>query len=267
MSVAFVLPGGANYGAIQIGMMKELAKAGIEPDLLVGTSVGSVNAAYLGFNGGLSGLAGLEKIWLKTTRRLTFPLRADVVALGLAGRGRSLVPGSAPYKFLTPILGGLKLEDTSPQVAVVTTDSASGEAVVLTEGPALPAVVASSAMPGIFPPVALDGHWLVDGSIVADMGVRQAEALGATTIYALGTRPSTVGREPPKGAFAMLMRAAALLEDQINNQALAEVGERQTVRVIPSPLAIDLLPYDFRRTAQFVALGATAATAWLEKVA
>lgn len=267
MSVAFVLPGGASYGAIQIGMLKALAAEGLEPDILVGTSIGAFNAAYLGFYGGLGGLASLEQIWLKTTRRVTFPVRADVIALGLAGRGHSLVPASAPRRFLAPILGARKLEDSVPKIGIVTTDASSGEAVLLTDGPALGAVVASMAMPGFFPPVEMGGRWLLDGSLAADMGVLQAETLGASTIYVLSTRPPTQGRIAPKGALAMLMRAAGLMEDRINEVALAEVGTRRDVKVIPAPdLGVDLLPYDFRKTANLIARGHKAATSWLEKV-
>ncbi|MGH9070393.1 MAG: patatin-like phospholipase family protein [Acidimicrobiales bacterium] len=268
MSVALVLPGGANFGAIQVGMLKALARAGVQPDLLVGTSIGAVNATYLGLHGGLAGLPGLEQIWLGTTRRVTFPIRPDVMALGLANRGRGMVPGSAPRRFMTSIYGTRNLEDASPRVAVVTTDATTGEDVLLTSGPATPAVVASTAMPGIFPPVRIGGRWLCDGSVSADMGVLQAESLGATVIYVLSTRPPTTGREPPNGAFAMVMRAASLLEDRLNDHVLAEVGARRDVRVIPAAeLGVDLLPYDFRRTAQLIALGEVTATAWLGSAA
>jgi NTE family protein len=266
VSVAFVLPGGANYGAIQVGMLKVLSTQGVEPDLLVGTSVGAVNATYLGFHDGLAGLAGLEQIWLRTTRRVTFPIRADVLTLGLAGRQRSLFPGTAPIRFITPLFGGRRLEQAIPQVAVVTTDASSGEAVVFTEGPAVPAVAASMAMPGLFPPVALQGRWLVDGAIAADMGILQAEALGATTIYVLSTRPPTAGREPPNGALAMLMRAAGLLEDRINDHALADVGTRRELKVIPAPdIGVDLLPFDFRRTAELIGRGQAAAEVFFKQ--
>lgn len=265
MSIAFVLPGGSNLGAIQIGMLKVLAEEGIEPDLLVGTSIGAVNASYLGFHGGLAGLGDLEQVWLKTTRRQAFPLRLDVVALGLIGRRHNLVPSSAVIKFLRPLLGDRRIEEASPRVAIVTTDSGSGESVVLSEGPALPAVVASSAIPGMFSPVALAGRWLMDGSVSADMGLLQAQALGATTIYALSTRPPTAGRPPPKGTLAMLMRAAALLEDRIIADDLAALEAGTAVHVIPPPfLGVDLLPYDFRRTAELIERGYDAARAWFE---
>lgn len=268
MTTAFVMPGGSNLGAIQIGMLKVLAEAGIRPDLLVGTSIGAVNAGYLGFHGGLSGLASLERVWLGTTRRSTFPLRLDVVAMGLLGRRHNLFPTSAVVKFMTPLLGDRRLEDASPQVAIVTTDAGTGEAVVLTQGPALPAVVASCAIPGMFSPVKMAGHWLVDGSVSADMGLLQAEALGATTIYALSTRPPTAGREPPKGSLAMLMRAAALLEDRITADDMAALGEATTLHVIPAPfIGVDLLPYDFRRTAELIERGYQAAKAWLAGMA
>lgn len=265
MSIAFVLPGGSNLGAIQIGMLKVLAEEGIEPDLLVGTSIGAVNASYLGFHGGLAGLGDLEQVWLKTTRRQAFPLRPDVIALGLIGRRHNLVPSSAVVRFMRPLLGDRRIEEASPRVAIVTTDSGSGEAVVLTEGPALAAVVASSAIPGMFSPVELGGRWLVDGSVSADMGLLQAQALGATTIYALSTRPPTTGRPPPKGTLAMLMRAAALLEDRIIADDLAALRSDTTVHVIPPPfLGVDLLPYDFRRTAELIERGYEAARAWFE---
>ncbi|MGH9074384.1 MAG: patatin-like phospholipase family protein, partial [Acidimicrobiales bacterium] len=263
VAVAVVLPGGASLGAVQIGMLGSLAEAGVEPDLLVGSSVGAVNATYIAFYGGLSGLPDAEEIWQGVRRGTFLALRPGTAALGLSGRRPHLGSAAALRAFLRGHLGSARLEEAQVPVAVVAADVASGEAVVLTEGDAVGAVLASTAMPGILPPVAIGGRLLVDGSIAADMPVLQAEQLGASMIYVLSTRPPTAAAPPPRSVVAMVMRSMFLLMDRVNAADLADVASRCQVRVIPAPPVGELSPFDFRHTAALIARGRATAAAWL----
>src|SRR5690242_1783196 len=88
--VAFVLSGGGSLGATQVGMLRALFEAGIEPDMLVGTSVGSVNSAWVGAWPALDGIDKLAEIWRGLRRDDVFPL-GWTAAMGLLGRGKHLI--------------------------------------------------------------------------------------------------------------------------------------------------------------------------------
>lgn len=91
MSTAFVLSGGGSLGAVQVGMLQALSDHGIEPDLLVGTSAGAMNAAWVAGHGtSPASLAGLESVWTRLRRSDVLPLDARTALRGLLGRSPAL---------------------------------------------------------------------------------------------------------------------------------------------------------------------------------
>src|SRR4051812_40203536 len=100
MRTAFVLSGGGSLGAVQVGMLQALAAQGIEPDLLIGTSVGALNAAYVAGSGmGDSSLLALADIWGRIRRRDVFPLQPTRLGAAVIGRAESLC-SSGPLRRL-----------------------------------------------------------------------------------------------------------------------------------------------------------------------
>jgi NTE family protein len=132
----------------------------------------------------------------------------------------------------------------------VATDLAKGEPVVISEGPAVSALLASAAMPGIFPPVRLNGRALIDGAVTADTPIRQAESLGATEIYVLPTVGPKAPRQLPKGAIAVMIRAVDQMFGHVVSTDIASV--QATVTVLPAPETIALSPFDFRYTDRMI---------------
>ena len=185
--VAFVLAGGASHGAVQVGMLEALMSRGVVPDLVVGASIGALNAAAFASDPTLAGLEHLAAEWRKARRSQVFPLWPPGLLLGAIGRRDHLISNRGLATLIENVVTFDRLEAALLPVHVVATDLATGNPVVLSEGRALPALLASTAIPGVFPPVDIEGQFLIDGGVSADTPVLEAEALGATTIYVLPT--------------------------------------------------------------------------------
>src|SRR5215471_517475 len=132
---AFVFAGGGSFGAVQVGMLRSLTAHGITADMVVGSSVGAMNAAYYAGTPTIEGVAQLAKIWRGLRRRDVFPI-TPLAMLGLIRRRDFLLGSEALYRLVHRHLPYRNLEDAKIPVHIVTTDLLSGEAVILSEGPA-----------------------------------------------------------------------------------------------------------------------------------
>jgi NTE family protein len=191
-SPAFVLGGGGNLGALQVGMMYALVERGLRPGMIVGTSVGAINGAFLASRSDLHGIAEIARLWSSLRRKDVLGVDLGTLLGGLRRSPRHLFDSSSIRRILEAFLGFRRLEDAPIPLAVVATELGSGEPVVLDSGDATTALLASSAIPGIFPPVEIDGRFLVDGAAAADVPLRQALSLGARDLYVLPTAPAQV---------------------------------------------------------------------------
>ena len=231
MTVAFVLQGGGSLTAGQVGMLRALREAGIRPDVIVGSSAGALNAVAFAQDPSAAGLEELRQRWIRVHRHDVFPVQPGPLFAGLSGRSAGLL---SPRRFRTWLSPGLHIRDLDEAViptAVVATDADSGETVVLSHGSAMDALLASTAIPGLFPPVRIDGRWLVDGGIGADIPLRQAEELGATLSYIL-PRATPAPTAHPAGALSALLRAGNQLQERSSDGAVA--AARHEVRFIPA---------------------------------
>ena len=162
---AFVLAGGGSFGAIQVGMLHALAKHGVTADMVVGSSVGALNGAYYAGDPTLKGILQLETIWRGLHRQDVFPITWRTL-LGFLWRRDFLVPHDGIRKLIDDHLPYHNLQDAKLPLHIVTTDIISGEAVVLSEGSAAEAIIASTAIPGAFAPIHYRNQYLADGAIV-----------------------------------------------------------------------------------------------------
>ena len=154
MTTAFVLSGGGSLGAVQVGMLGALSERGVEPDLLVGTSAGAINAAFVGGHGmGAEALEELAGLWRSMRRKNLFALRPLHGVLAVVGVRSSLFSAEPLKSLVEANLGYRDLLEASIELHLVTTDLSSGHGVMLSSGDAVSAVVASAAIPGVFPPV------------------------------------------------------------------------------------------------------------------
>jgi NTE family protein len=255
--LAIVLGGGANLGAYQVGVIDVLARAGLRPDQLVGTSVGALNAAvWACFPGpdagerllGLWEAGGVSKVlaqhgwWLQLVRHSDH----------LFGSGglRSLIAHG--------ISATQRIEDTSIPLAVIATDFETGQRVVLRRGNLAMALLASTAIPGLFRPIEIGGRLLVDGGVVANVDLHAAVESGSTHAVVVD-----VMGEPPLAHSMTALQAfdrTLLLAARRQTDLLLE-AERGRINVSLLRPQLPWLPpmSDFSHTRELFEMGRTAA--------
>lgn len=202
-TTAFVLSGGASLGAVQVGMLQALADHEIVPDIIVGTSVGALNGAHLAGNPTAAGVAELTELWRPLRTRDIFPVRPRAALAGLFGHETALTSSRPLRRLLERHLRFERLEDAPVPLQVIATDVLTGAEVRLSTGPAIEAVLASAAIPGILPPVEIDGRTLIDGGVANHTPVSAALTLGADRVYVLASSHDCHLATPPKGALLM----------------------------------------------------------------
>jgi len=263
-STAFVLGGGGSLGAVQVGMMRALLEHGIGADLVVGSSVGAINAAYFAGNPTLEGLAGLEAIW----RRLK---RSDILCLGwrglfgFLGQRDHLFSSDRFSRLLETHLPYRNLEDAALPLHVVATDVLTGEPLVLSRGPVTQALLASSAIPAAFAPVGFDGKLLVDGALASNTPVRAAVACGARRLIVLPTTCARLEPNRPSSALASAMHAITLLMARQLAGEIAGLGGAVGCHVVPADCTVGVSSFDFSRTSELIERGYGATKQWIDR--
>jgi NTE family protein len=265
MSVAFVLAGGASLGSMQVGMLQALAANGIRPDLVVGTSVGAVNAAWVAGGDTEADLAELADVWRGLSRDDVFPVNPVKGLLGLVGWGNHLIPDRALRRLLRRHLRFKRLEDAAIPLHVVATDVVTGIDVELSRGNAIDAIMASAAIPGIFPPVRINGQLLMDGAVVENTPIGHAVRQGATTVWVLPSGAACSVEEVPESALGMALHAITLAISQRTAFDLERYESCVDLKVVPPlcPLAIN--PSDFSHGAELIERSRIQTEDWLEQ--
>jgi NTE family protein len=257
-----VLAGGGSFGAIQVGMMHALAKHGVTADMVVGSSVGALNGAYYAGDPTLKGILQLETIWRGLHRQDVFPITWRTL-LGFLWRHDFLVPHDGIRKLIDDHLPYRNLQDAKLPLHIVTTDIISGEAVVLSEGSAAEAIVASTAIPGAFAPIHYRNLYLADGAISSNTPVRVAVRKGAKRLIVMPTGYACASEAPPAGAVANALHALTLL---IARQLISELeGLDPSIEyyVVPPLCPLVGSPYDFSRSADHIERAIKSTEAWL----
>jgi NTE family protein len=268
MSVAFVLSGGASLGAIQVGMLRALLERDVRPDLLVGTSVGAVNAAFIASHGpSLQTIDDLAALWSGLRRGQVFPLEPLTGLLGFLGARGNLVPGIALRRLVARHVEQERLEELPIPLRVVACDVLTGEEVLLSRGPLVDAVLASAAIPGVLPAVDWEGRLLIDGGVIDNTPVSQAIALGASAVYVLPTGGPCELTTAPRGALAMLVHATGLMVAHRFAAEVASLAGRADIVVLPPPCPIDVQPMDFGHARSLMERAEADAGAFLDDLA
>lgn len=265
MVTAFVLSGGGSLGAVQVGMLQALTARGVEPDLLIGTSAGALNAAYIaGHGASVAALDGLEAIWAGLRRRDVFPLQPARLCAAAVGRAPSLCPNGALRRLVRDNLPFDRLEDADIPVHLVTTDVASGQEVLLSSGDPVDCVLASAAIPAVFPSVRIAGRDLIDGGVADNAAVSQAVTLGADVVYVLPTGYACALDKPPSTPLASALQALTLLIEQRLILEVAHFADHADIRVLPPLCPLSVSSADFGHGAQLVERARHSAGRWLD---
>ena len=194
--VAFVLGGGGLLGAAEVGMLAALAERGIQPDVVLGTSIGAVNGALYAAEPGAAGLDRLRSLWAdadalwggSALQRLTTLARTRTY-LQPFGEVRDRVAAMLPVQ---------RVEDLAVRFQCVAASIERAAEHWFTEGPLAEVVLASCAVPGVLPPVRVGDEHFIDGGIVNSIPVSRAVLLGARTIYVLQVGRLEQSLKPPR---------------------------------------------------------------------
>lgn len=264
MKTAFVLAGGGSFGAVQVGMLRELLARNVKPDLVVGASVGAINGAYLAAKPTAEGVAALEAIWRSLRRRDVFPITWRSM-LGLAGRRNFMIDPDPLRRLLERNLPFRNLEEAAVPLHVVATDLLGGAAVCLSEGPSVDAVLASCAIPAAFPPVRINGHHLMDGAVASNTPVRSAIELGATRLVVLPTGYACALENPPTRPLSVMLHAITLLTAHQLVADLERYGAEVEIVTVPPLCPLSVSPYDFSRAGELIEKAAAQTRRWLDR--
>ena len=259
---AFVFAGGGSFGAIQVGMLHSLVANGVSADMVVGSSVGAINGAYFAGCPTLKGVLELETIWRGLTRHDVFPITWRTL-LGFLWRRDFLISHDGIRKLLEDHLPYRNLQDGQLPLHIVTTDIVSGESVVLSAGPAVDAIVASTSIPGAFAPVPYAGRYLADGAISANTPVKAAVEKGARRLIILPTGYACATEKPPVGAVANALHALTLLIARQLVNDLEELPHDIEYFVVPPLCPLLGSPYDFSLTSEHIERSIRSTDEWL----
>lgn len=242
--IAYVLGGGASYGSVQVGHLRALAETDLQPDFVVGTSVGSLNGAIVAENPATAA-ERLTDLWSGMTRQAVF---GNVLgtAVNLAKGKASAVPNTGLRSIIEQAVTARTFEDLRIPHTAVTTDFDTGEPVPVSSGDLVSALLASAAIPLVFPPVKRGKRKLVDGGIVANVPISIAADQGAATIVVLDCGFTVMAPDHEETATGRLLRTAAIMAAQQVRRDLAAVSDR-TVLYLPGPWPMRGRPDDFRR--------------------
>ncbi|GAB3073485.1 patatin-like phospholipase family protein [Intrasporangium mesophilum] len=263
-TTAFVLSGGGSLGAVQVGMLQALAHHHIRPDLLVGTSAGAMNAAWVGGHGmSADSLDELAEVWVGLHRSDVFHVGLRRVVGGLLGRRAAVASEDGLRDLVTRHTGFADLADAKIPVHFVAADVLSGRSVLVSHGPVTTGLLASTAIPGVFPPVTMDGRVLMDGALADRSGVSHAVDLGATEIYLLPSGSPCALAHPPASAIGLATHALSLLLEQRLVAEVAALADRAKLRVLPPLCPLAVPATDFTHAAELVARGRRSALDWM----
>jgi NTE family protein len=263
MTTAFVLSGGGNRGPLQIGALQSLLEHGIYPDFLVGTSAGSLNAAFMaGYGPTLASIPKLAAAWHTADRRITYPGNPLNIAWRLLRRADSIFPNDGVRRLITANLpqGVTTFGQLQCPCYVTATDLQSRRLYLFGEDPdasVVEAVMASTAVPVMHPPLAYHGLQLVDGGVVANTPVGIAMEKGARRIYVINVSRGTEPKPPVRGVLQVLERTYDIFMSQSLFHDLAEAAKDPVIGLHHihitdlSELAFD----DFSKTDEMIVAG------------
>lgn len=230
--IGLALGGGVARGWAHIGVLRALLDAGIEPDMVAGTSIGAlVGACYL------AGKLDAIEDWARSVNRLKAVSYLDFT-MSRAG----LISGDRLNKEMRAHFGDMTIEHLPKPLVCIASDLSTGREVWLTRGPLVEAVRASYSLPGVFPPMPLEGRWLVDGALVNPLPVSVCVAMGARIVIGVNVN-ADIGRRVAAGLGPLQSEedAAFNVDDVVQQAVKSSGGNRALARLAALPSLIKVL--------------------------
>ena len=263
--VAFVLAGGGNLGAIQVGQLRALAERGVVPDLIVGCSAGAMNGVGFAHHPDVDGVERIEAIWHRFAEapNLVLPGSWLPSPLQLLRKGTAIATHDNMREHLGEFLGSARtFEELEIAFECVATDVDANAETWFSTGDLIEPILASSALPSVFPMVTIGGRRYMDGGVLNNVPINRALELGATQIYVLHMglhgKPSHTVKRPLDAAMIAywIARNGRFARD------LSTMPPHVETFVIPPGERPDLKYNDFRRSRELIEQGYTNAVAF-----
>ena len=232
--VAFVLGGGGVLGAVEVGMLRALLRAGIVPDLVVGTSIGAFNGAAVAADPTEAVTDRLTRLWLAPEAGAVY---GDSVARQLrrfATRTHLHSPGPLRRLLESELGVDTTFADLPVQFQCCAASIERAAEHWFAEGPVVDAVLASSAVPGLLPPVRIGDEHYIDGGVVNSIPIGRAVTLGAKTIFVLQVGRIERPLRPPRRPWEVAQVAFEIARRHRFARELAEAPAEVAVHVLPT---------------------------------
>lgn len=272
---AFVLSGGANYGAQQVGALEVLFEHSIQPDMVMGVSAGALNAAWVAMNPTLDGVQELARIWREDAATSIPPVGPLTALLRLIGGKDSLLSNDSLLQFLRrwPFAESVFGEFSHPRLYTVAANYDTGVLRIFGDDPndrLLDGLMTSTAMPPFYPPWEVDGVPYLDGGVISHLPLQAAIERGADEIFALrnghGFMPTTAPAQ--RNVFAVGAQAISLLVERQATLEIKAVQRDRSVRLHLINLHTDDDPglWNFTRAAELMVAGRRIAEEYLSGI-
>jgi NTE family protein len=260
---AFVLAGGGSLGAVQVGMLAELIGAGVRPDVIVGVSAGALNGAFLAFDPSPRMVEQMAVLWSSMTTREVLGLSWRSL-LGLLGFRDHIASPEGIRSLLKRELPCQTFAETSVPLHMVCADLVTGKEAIISSGNIAEAVIASTAIPGVFPPVEHEGRYLVDGAVAACTPISVAAALGATKIIVFPCGFACALNNVSKRAIGRAMHAITLLGAAQLRHDYEYYSKSVVMRIAPPICPLSQSSYDYSKGASLIARAREVTRAWID---
>lgn len=257
---ALVLCGGGSRGAIEVGFYRALQELKIPVDLVVGTSVGAINGAFIA--GGVS-WRRLAESWSQVNPRELFHLNWQILSKGTRVSG--LYKHEGLEKFLNRNLPKRRFQDLKIPLVITGTEVETGKTVIFDKDDLVKAILASVSIPGILPPVMHDGRSVIDGGVTGILPIKPAIDRGARTILAMRCECRTPSKRPLRGLRDILARSFSIALEVKHETDLLLYGSQVKMVVIEPCFNIEVDFLDFSRSAHLIELSYQFAKRELEK--
>ena len=233
MTTAFVLGGGGLLGAHEVGMLRALAEAAIKPDLVVGTSIGAINGCFVAADPA-GAATELSQLWQSETLQHAFSETLWGRAVRLARSGTHLHSIEPLRHMLDDMLPASDFAELALPFHCVAANIERASATWFHRGPLVPAVLASCAVPGLLPPVDIDGQHYFDGGLVDSIPVGRAIALGAGTVYVLQVGRIETSLTVPRRPWEVGLVAFEIARRHRFHEEMSVLPAEVAVHVLPT---------------------------------
>lgn len=257
-----VCSGGGVYGAAQVGMIAELAEAGFVPDAIVGISAGAMNGVYMSKAFTADRASELVAIWSSLTRRSVFPARPAALLWNIVARRDAVHPDDGLRKLVTRCSPYYDLTEATIPVHVGAVAVNSGRLVWWDTGDVINRLCASAAIPGVIPPVDIDGEYFFDGGVVSNVPLQRAVMLGAERVVVLDVAENSFTGHPTSALDTVLRAFSHARTALADREYRAAPGHVEVIRIGGEMPDVDSA--DFGRCSELIGVGRALAARALE---